>query len=236
MQFYPHRTVEEQANRLPEELREAYTKSQIDRITISNGTEELELTGYAEYSYLEERSYTVQPVRSNDGQIVDIDEYATFLTPRLIIKYNMMGIEDYRALMKMLRSKNSFIVTLYDVVEDKRVRKEMYVAPNPMPIIYQQFLIAMGIQEYSIELIGTNVPVGELISFTLGGKEYQAEPGSTFEDWINSPYNTDGYGIASAKDGLFKTNTGSLFYIKWYFHKITPENIIVDSRNYDISY
>ena len=156
MQFYPKRTVEEQANRLPYELREAYRNSQMDRITIFDGTEKIEVTGYAEYSFLEEKSYKTQPVRSQDGKIEEIEEYATFLTPRLIIKYNMMGIEDYRALMKMLKRKNAFYVTCYDVVEDKIVTNEMYVATPSMPIIYQQYLMALGIQEYTIELIGTN--------------------------------------------------------------------------------
>lgn len=156
MQFYPHRTVEEQASRLPRELREAYRNSQIDRIKIFDGTEELEVTGYAEYSYLEEKSYKTQPVRSQDGTISEIEEYETFLTPRLIIKYNMMGIEDYRSLMKLLKRKNSFFVTCYDVVEDKIVTNEMYVATPSMPIIYQQYLMALGIKEYTIELIGTN--------------------------------------------------------------------------------
>lgn len=175
MKFYPIRTVEEQANRLPFELREAYKNSQLDRITIFDGTTELTVTGYAEYSYLDEKSYTTQPFRMNDGSIQEIEEYATFLTPRLIIKYNMMNIEDYRALMKMFKKQNGFIVKCYDVVEDKIVRNEMYVATPSMPVIYQQYLIALGIQEYGIELIGTNVPTNpddikngtKTISFTL---------------------------------------------------------------------
>lgn len=157
MQFYPHRTVEEQANRLPEELREAYKNRQLDRITIFDGIQELEVTGYAEYSYLDEKSYKTQPVRTQDGAIQEIEEYSTFLTSRLIIKYNMMNIADYRALMKMFKRRNGFIVKCYDVVEDKIVRNEMYVATPSMPVIYQQYLMALGIQEYAIELIGTNV-------------------------------------------------------------------------------
>lgn len=157
MQFYPQRPVEAQANRLPKELREAYIQSQMDRIEISDGTETIELTGYAEYSYLEEKSYTTQPVRTMDGQINEIEEYETFLTPRLIIKYNMMGIEDYRKTMKMLKKRNGFLVTCYDIVENKRVTNQMYVAPPSMPIIYQQYLMALGIKEYVIELIGTGV-------------------------------------------------------------------------------
>lgn len=184
MQFYKHRTVYEQANRLPEELREAYIKSQIDRITIFDGTTELEVTGYAEYSYLDEKSYKTQPVRTQDGVIQEIDEYATFLTPRLIIKYNMMGIDDYRSLMKMLKKQNSFNVKCYDVVEDKIVRNEMYHATPSMPIIYQQYLMAFGIQEYTIELIGTNHKIKFSIdNIGVGETEYFTTRFNRWEDF-----------------------------------------------------
>lgn len=156
MQFYQKRTAEEQAKRLPLDLRERYLASQIDRITISAGTKTINLTGYAEYSFFEEKSYTTQPVRTLDGKIEDIDEYETFLTPRLIIKYSMMNIDDYRETMKLFKKHNAFIVRCYDVVEDKIIEREMYVAPSSMPTIYKQYLIAMGIQEFTIELIGTN--------------------------------------------------------------------------------
>ena len=91
-----------------------------------------------------------------DGSIVELDNYTTFFTPRLIIKYNMMGIDDYRTLMTFLMSKNTFMVTCYDEVADRRVTHEMYFAPPSMPIIYQRYLSVLGIQEQSIELIGTN--------------------------------------------------------------------------------
>lgn len=193
MNFYPHRTVEEQESRLPSELREAYRRSQIDRITIFDGTKELEITGYAEYSYIEEKAYKTQPIRTQDGAIQDIEEYATFLTPRLIIKYNMMNIEDYRSLMKMLKNQNGFIVKCYDVEEDKIVRNEMYVATPSMPRIYQQYLIALGVQEYGIEMIGTNVPITpdeikdgtKIIKFHIEGVEYETNRGQTWRDFAN---------------------------------------------------
>lgn len=155
MNFYSHRTVEEQKNRLPEAFQENYERTTLDRIEIDGE----EIVGYFEYSFLEEKSYKTQPVRSNDGSIQDLESYQTFLTPRLIIKYNMMEIEDYRKLMKKLKSKNTFAVTCYDIVEDKRVTHQMYLATPSMPIIYQRYLQVMGIQEYSIELIGTNVKI-----------------------------------------------------------------------------
>lgn len=191
MEFYAKRTVDEQAQRLPLEYRDGYKKSHLDRITMFNGTQELEVTGYAEYSYLDEKSYKTQPVRTQDGAIQEIEEYATFLTPRLVIKYNMMGIEDYRSLMKKLKSRNGFMVKCYDIVEDKIVKNEMYAAPSSMPRIYQQYLNALGIQEHVIELIGTNVPIDQTqtIEFFMGTVPYNANFGMSWYEWIDSRWN-----------------------------------------------
>ena len=204
MNFYPHRTVEEQAERLPEELREAYKNSQIDRIRMFDGNKTIELTGYAEYSYLDEKSYKTQPVRTQDGAIEEIEEYATFLTPRLIVKYNMMGIDDYRSFMKMIKGRNGFAVQCYDPVEDKIVTNEMYVATPSMPIIYQQYLAALGIKEYNIEMIGTNsqreITFGVL--FNGGIERYDVGLGDTWRD-------------VSKKLGLhFKINGERVVYIE----------------------
>ena len=232
MNFYPHRTVEEQANRLPTELRQAYIASQIDRIEISDGTETIELTGYAEYSYLEEKSYKTQPIRTMDGQINDIEEYATFLTPRLIIKYNMMNLEDYRKTMKMLKRKNGFLVTCYDVVENKRVTNQMYVAPPSMPVIYQQYLMALGIKEYVIELIGTNVPQSQpytnfSIDYYGDIQNYLVEAGTTWRSWVESGdygfevWDSTNYIVESSNvdNAISNPNTGDL---------VTADEVIQD--------
>ena len=54
MKFYPHRSVQEQMNRLPLDVRENYEQTQLDRILIDG---EL-ITGYFEYSFLEEKCDT----------------------------------------------------------------------------------------------------------------------------------------------------------------------------------
>jgi hypothetical protein len=243
MKFYPHRTVEEQANRLPDELREAYRNSQIDRITIFDGTEEILITGYAEYSYLEEKSYKTQPVRTQDGAIQEIEQYATFLTPRLIIKYNMMGIDDYRSLMKMLKRRNGFIIKCYDVEEDKIVRNEMYVATPSMPIIFQQYLTALGIQEYAIEMIGTNcaiIPTGdepstEEIKFSI--YEYvdlKVNLGYTWEDFVNSEVNTQGFSVVETIEGLIISNDTGLTGVAIDDEFVKPSDYIFKDYKYMI--
>lgn len=182
--FYTKRTAGEQALRLPSDSRGYYLATQLDRIKIDGE----EILGYFEYSFLEEKSYKTQPQRSDDGSIPDLENYATFLTPRLIIRYNMMQIEDYRKLMKKLKAKNVFTVECYDIVEDKRVVHEMYFAPPQMPIIYQQYLTALGVQEYTIELIGTNRKTHLSVTYDYN---FDSSPdGASLSAWFvaNFPY------------------------------------------------
>ena len=48
--------------------------------------------------------------------------------------------------------------------------------------------------------IGTVQAAANLISFTIAGTSYQAEEGMTWEQWVNSSYNTDGYIITGASN------------------------------------
>ena len=185
MEFYAKRTVGEQAQRLPPDFRPIYENSQLDRIEIDG----CEIHGYFEYSFMEEKTYHEQPVRSQNGEIVDLEDYTTFLTPRLIIKYNMMGIDDYRTLMTFLKTKNTFKVTCYDIVADRRVTHEMYFATPSMPMIYQKYLAVLGIREPSIELIGTNRRIEEeKINLTIGYEDYIAYIN---DDWLSFTLNQD---------------------------------------------
>lgn len=148
-----HYSVEAQRDRLPLYLREFYEIRQLDRIKI-DGTE---IQGYFEYSFFKEKTYVKSPERSSGGTIDNLNSYSTFLTPRLVIKYNYMHISDYRKLMNILYSKNEFVVECYDIVKDQRVTHKMYFAPTEMPSIHQRNLEVLGIKNYTIELIGTNV-------------------------------------------------------------------------------
>lgn len=152
-----HLTVEQQKNRLPLYLQDYYVTRQLDRIEIDGNT----IQGYFEYSYLDEKSYFTSPIRSSGGVIDNLNSYATFLTPRLIITYKMLDIESYRTLMQLLQSKNEFSVSCYDIVNDCRVTHNMYFATPSMPSIYQRYLQVLGIKDYTIELIGTNTGVEE---------------------------------------------------------------------------
>lgn len=146
------RSIEEQAARLPLNKQAFYRSTLLDRITIDG----IDLGGHYEYSYMDEKSYFVEPERSADGTVDNLDSMSTFLTSRLIIKYNYMNIEDYRKLMRLLQSKNEFVVTCYNIELNKRVTHNMYFVPPSMPTLYQRYLEPLGIIDYTVELVGTN--------------------------------------------------------------------------------
>ena len=196
MKFYPHRTVEEQKARLPQAFQINYEATVLDQVEIDGNI----IRGYMEYSFLSEKSYVEQPTRSQDGSIANINTYVTFLTPRLIINYKMMNIEDYRNLMMLLQSKNEFTVTCYDPVLDKRVTHKMYAAPTQMPIIYQQYLMALGVQEFSLELIGTNNGLSE---YTI---TYDYNIPSAWSFWSYATSSTQTF-YANASDNVGRTAT-----------------------------
>ena len=150
-----HYTVEQQKQRLPLYLQDFYETRQLDRIKIDGN----EFQGYFEYSFIEEKTYVTPPERNGRGAIENLNAYSWFLTPRLVIKYNYMHINDYRNLMTLLNSKNEFTVECYDIVKDKRVVHKMYHATPEMPSIHQRYLEVLGVKDYTVELIGTNTDI-----------------------------------------------------------------------------
>lgn len=230
MNFYSHRTVGEQKNRLPRAFQANYEVTQLDRIKLFDGNEVVEIQGYFEYSFLEEKSYVEQPTRAIDGSIANIDDYVTFLTPRIIIKYNMMHIDDYRMLMRKIKENNGIVVMCYDVVEDKIVKHEMYFAPPSMPMIYQKYLMALGIQEYSIELIGTNY--NTKMPFLIDGTQYETNRGMTWEEWLFSDLcgNID---LVINGDFIQKVGTDSKV-ISSRGSFVKPNDFILKNENYRV--
>lgn len=135
----------------------------IQKVKIDNKT----FTDYSAFSYIMEKSYLKSPVRSSRGSIDNLDSYAWFLTPHLKIDFSLMSIDSYRVLMKLIRTKNEFTVTCYDVVEDRDVTHHMYFATEQMPKLWniaraingEELVELIGVQDYTVEMIGTNTDV-----------------------------------------------------------------------------
>jgi uncharacterized repeat protein (TIGR02543 family) len=159
------RTIKEIVSLSPEQRKSIYqvnnlSNKHIDRVLIDNK----EFKDYSAFTFLMEKSYVKSPVRSGDGSISNLDSYVWFLTPHLKVDFSLMSIDSYRTLMKLIQSKSEFVVTCYDVVNDKDVTHNMYFATEQMPKLWAiaralngaKWTELLGVQDYTIELIGTN--------------------------------------------------------------------------------
>lgn len=165
------RTIREILQLSPEERKNIYQVNKtldknIDIVKIDNDV----FTDFKAFSFIKEKTYLKSPTRASDGSIPDLDTYGWFLTPHLKIDFSLMSIDSYRRIMQMIRSKNEFVVTCYDIVEDKDVTHKMYFATEQMPKLWsiaralngESWVELLGVQDYTVELIGTNTEVEEV--------------------------------------------------------------------------
>lgn len=167
-----YRTIREILSLSPSERKSLFQASglenkHIDRVTI----DDIHFNDYSAFTFLMEKTMVTSPTRSMDGSM-ELDTHAWFLTPHLKIDFSLMSIEAYRIIMKLIRSKNEFLVTCYDIVEDKDVTHKMYFATEQMPKLWsiaralnrinvqtqrpEYYTELIGVQDYTVELIGTN--------------------------------------------------------------------------------
>lgn len=151
------------------ERRERYGTTAISHIVIDGN----KFGGYKTFSSFWEKTYVKQPERSASGVIDNLNSYATFVTFHLKVDFAMMSIDDYRRLYDLMLSRNEFVVTAYNVLDNSTPHTcKMYFAPDQMPKLYavarklqgqgDKYIEVLGVQDYTIELIGTNAQLGGL--------------------------------------------------------------------------
>lgn len=124
---------------------------------------------YGQYQFIWEKTFVKSPERSADGSIGNLNSYATFLTPHLILNFSVMSIDDYRQIMRMHYEANEYTVECYDPIYNKKIKVKMYFATEEMAKLYtiaqnrllpdgqwEEWVDLVGVTEYNVELIGTN--------------------------------------------------------------------------------
>ena len=198
------------------ERKESYGTTDIQKIIIDGN----EFGGYKTFSSYWEKTYVKQPERSSDGTIGNLNSYASFITFHLKVNFAMMSIDDYRRLYDLMLSRNEFTVTAYNVLTNKPHTCKMYFAPDQMPTLYavarrlqgEKYLEVLGVQDYTIELIGTNASM-EKVDILFYDENDNLIPNATksvdkgVEVVINYDYKApSGYRF----DGKWKKENGSI--------------------------
>lgn len=167
--------------------------------------------GYNGLLTVNTKTYKTSPVRSGDGSIPNINDYATFIVPRADINFKYMTIEDYQRFCAAI-TPNEFNVEYFDKQKGQRVVHKMYVAPEEMTKIYNVGTSVIGVLDYKVSLIGTLNSI-ELLTV------YYDKNGGTGE-WTGDPneYLTQGFLNQQIKirDGYYLTAPSpSLVFSHW---------------------
>jgi hypothetical protein len=146
-------------------VKKEYKAVGIAQVKINENT----FTNYGQYRFIWEKTYPKSPDRSADGRIGNLNSYATFLTPHLIMDFSVMSIDDYREIMLLHYSANEFTVECYDPIYNHTIKVKMYFATEEMAKLYtiaqnrllpdgqwEEWVDLVGVTDYSVELIGTN--------------------------------------------------------------------------------
>ena len=124
---------------------------------------------YGAYSFIWEKTFVKSPGRSAGGSLGNLNSYATFLTPHLILDFSIMSIDDYRKIMLLHYGANEYTVECYDPIYNRKIKVKMYFGTEEMAKLYtiaqnrllpngqwEEWIDLVGVTEYKVELIGTN--------------------------------------------------------------------------------
>jgi uncharacterized repeat protein (TIGR02543 family) len=146
-------------------IKTEYEATDISTVKINGNT----FSNYGQYQFIWEKSFVKSPERSSSGNIGNLNSYATFLTPHLIMDFSVMSIDDYRQIMLLHYSANEFTVECYDPIYNRKIKAKMYFGTEEMAKLYtinkmrlndqnewEEWIELVGVTEYKVELIGTN--------------------------------------------------------------------------------
>lgn len=141
--------------------------------------------GYSDFTCINSKTYVVEPERTIDGSIPDINNYVTFFVPRVQIVFKYMKLEDYQRFLTAIEP-NEFTVSYFDYTKGEVVYHKMYAEPQELEKIHTYRLEVLGILNKTISLIGTlnNIETFSLTYLANGG--VGGESGRSFVqgEWI----------------------------------------------------
>lgn len=111
--------------------------------------------GYQGLQSVNTITYVESPTRSNDGSIDNINDYETFVVPRVTITFPLLKLEDYQRLCHVVSMTNEFPVTYWDKQKGEFVTHNMYCEPEQMKKLFNIGYKVVGVLDFQISFIGT---------------------------------------------------------------------------------
>lgn len=134
---------------------------------VDNFNDNDKFSGYGTYSFVWQKTLRESPSRMENGGLPQLRNIPSFITGHLKIDFNLLSIDDYRRIMRLLydNKEHSFKVKAYDIVYDRMVILEMYFQPEDLPTIYaisenlqqggENIVDLIGVRSHTVEMVGT---------------------------------------------------------------------------------
>lgn len=119
------------------------------------GGEKFTGIGYQGLQSVNTVTYVESPTRSNDGSIDNINDYETFVVPRVTLTFKLLPLETYQRLCHVVSVSNEFPVTYWDKQIGKWVTHKMYCEPEQMKKLFNVGYKVVGVLDFQISFIGT---------------------------------------------------------------------------------
>ena len=129
-------------------------KDKIDTLII----DDVVIDFYSDYFVLNEKTYTVEPVRSANGIMEDLNALSTFVVPRLFLNFKFIKADDFRKLLSAINN-NEVYITYYDLDSGNVYKRPFYLKPYSKANIYKKVdengAIFKGVRNLDLEFVAT---------------------------------------------------------------------------------
>ena len=138
-------------------------KDKLDTLII----DDIVIDFYSDYFVLNEKTYPVEPVRSANGIMEDLNALSTFIVPRIFIKFTTIKAEQFIKLLSAINN-NEVYITYYDLDSGNMYKRPFYLKPHSRANIYKRVedgnAIFNGIRGLELEFVATLRDLEEISS------------------------------------------------------------------------
>lgn len=117
--------------------------------------EKFEGLGHGMLKSQNQLNYVSSPSRQTDGSMLNINDYDSFIIPKVEMGFKLIDYNTYLKLRKYLLAKRTFKVDYFDKDFNKIVSHEMYAEPDDLTNFFNLGENIIGSQDFVFRLIAT---------------------------------------------------------------------------------
>lgn len=111
--------------------------------------------GYEMLKTTNQITYKDEPSRQDDGSMLNIEDYSSFVVGAGDIGFSLIDEETFRRLRRALMSKKTFYITYYDPDFDRVLTRNMYAKPSELQNFLSYGDEIIGIRNLTISFVAT---------------------------------------------------------------------------------